>query len=146
MDETKSTLLERNTNSENLQDENNKKGLVFAFILYPDDDKHMWVLRMLNRYPQIYRVVYILHDKDVWDKNDEEENPEHVSGTSKKSHYHVLCVYKSKVTASSFSRKLGGVYCQLVSDRFAYILYMLHDTYDSRDKWQYLPQDLKGNQ
>lgn len=145
MDSEKSTLLERNTNPDNVQEENSKKGLVFAFILYPDDDRHMWVLRMLNRYPQIYRVVYILHDKDVWEKSDEEEDPQHVAGTLKKPHYHVLCVYKSKVTASSFSRKLGGVYCQLVSDRFAYILYMLHDTFESRDKFQYLPQDLKGD-
>ena len=36
-----STLLERNTNPDNLQEENSKKGFVFAFILYPDDDKHI---------------------------------------------------------------------------------------------------------
>ena len=48
MDSEKSTLLERNTNLDNVQEENSKKSFVFAFILYPDDDKHMWVLRMLK--------------------------------------------------------------------------------------------------
>lgn len=145
MSETKTTLRERNTNPQNIAEENNKRGNTFCFLLYPDDYRHMWVLQKLNRYPQIYRLVYILHDKDSWDEDDEKENPEHVAGTLKKAHYHVMCVYKTNVTASSFSIKLGGIYCQLVSDRYAYMEYMLHDTFDSCNKWQYLPQALKGD-
>lgn len=145
MSEIKTTLRERNTNPQNLVEENNRKSNTFCFILYPDDDKHMWVMQKLNRYPQIYRLVYIFHDKDSWDYEDEKENPEHVAGTLKKAHYHVMCVYKNSVTASAFSQKLGGIYCQVVSDRYSYMEYMLHDTYDSRDKWQYLPQALKGD-
>ena len=99
----KSTLLERNTNSENVQEENSKKGLVFAFILYPDDDKHRWVLRMLNRYPQIYRLVYILHDKDVWQKSDEEEDPEHVAGTLKVQSYCFFFLSKARRRLLSIS-------------------------------------------
>lgn len=145
MSETKTTLRERNTNPQNIAEENNRKSNTFCFILYPDDDKHMWVMQKLNRYPQIYRLAYILHDKDSWDEDDEKENPEHVAGTLKKAHYHVMCVYKNTVTASAFSQKLGGIYCQVVSDRYSYMEYMLHDTFDSRDKWQYLPQALKGD-
>ena len=145
MSETKTTLRERNTNPQNLAEENNRKSNTFCFILYPDDDKHMWVMQKLNRYPQVYRLAYILHDKDIWDDDDEKENPEHVAGTLKKAHYHVMCVYKNTVTASAFSQKLGGIYCQVVSDRYSYMEYMLHDTFDSRDKWQYLPQALRGD-
>lgn len=145
MSEIKTTLRERNTNPQNLVEENNRKSNAFCFVLYPDDDKHIWVLQMLNRYPQIFRLVYILHDKDSWTEEDEKENPVHVAGTLKKPHYHVMCIYKNSVTASAFSQKLGGIYCQIVSDRYSYMLYMLHDTFDSRDKWQYLPQALKGD-
>ena len=144
-DEPKTTLRERNTNPENLAEENNKKGRCFAFILYPEDGKHMNILRMLNRYPAIFSIAYICHDKDSWTEEDEKENPEHVAGTLKKPHYHVLCQYNNPTTACAFSAKIGGVYCQLVHDKMSYLLYMLHDTPETWDKWQYLPEQMKGD-
>lgn len=137
------TLRERNCAPECLGSE--KRTNDFACILYPDDPKHERVLQMILRYPQMYRVVYILHDKDCWSKEDEEENSNHVAGTSKKAHYHVFIRSKRNTTCSAFSVSLGGVFVQAVSDPCSYLRYMIHDTPDSWDKFQYLPEAMKGD-
>lgn len=143
------TLKERNTAPECLGSD--KRCNSFCCILYPDDAKHERILQMLLRYPQIYRLVYILHDRDVYLQRDIDAEilkygeAKHEVGESKKAHYHVFIRYKNSVSPSSFSNSLGGIFVEAVSDSYSYLRYMLHDTPDSWDEFSYLPQDLRGD-
>lgn len=149
----KMSLRERNTNEKNLQEPSDKKSHNFLFVFYPDDDKHMKILSMLKRYPRLYRVVYILHDKDCWSdddiikyKNEHDGECPYNAGVSKKPHIHCVCNYKSLVKASSFSQKIGGTYCMICNDIYGTLQYFIHDTPDSWHKFQYGVDKLCGDE
>ena len=42
----------------------------FAVILYPESEQHQRILTMFERRPSLYRVVYILHDRDAWSEQE----------------------------------------------------------------------------
>lgn len=116
----------------------------FAVILYPESEQHQRILTMFERRPSLYRVVYILHDRDVWAEGD--ELPEGVQvGDRKKPHWHVLVSVTEGRTASAFSKFLGGIYVEGLHSRESYLSYMLHDTPASWHKVSYDVSELHGD-
>jgi len=146
------TLAERNTNQGNLG-QISERFRNYLCEFYPEDDRHMRILHMLERYPQMYRICYILHDKDIyssddiekWQKNHPTEECPHKVGESKKMHIHCLITCKNAVTPSAMSKTLGGLYVKICKDVCNSLRYFLHDTPDSWDKWQYMPEQLNGD-
>lgn len=156
-------LPERNTDPENLAEDNAPSGECdssdkparfrnFLCEFYPDDDKHMNILAMLNRYPQMFKVVYILHNKDVWDddsikKYKDKHNGDcpYNKGESKKAHIHCLVVNRSPISVSSMSRTLGGLHVKVCRDVDASLRYFIHDTFDSWGKAPYSPDNMFGD-
>lgn len=65
-------------------------------LVYPDSAADEWqeVLRELL----VECLISPLHDKDVWTKTDELENPEHKAGEPKKAHWHVVLSFKNPAT------------------------------------------------
>lgn len=125
----------------------------FACVLYPEDALHEYTLQMMNRFPRLYKAVYILHDKDVYSDQDFEDfksehngdTPNWNVGDRKKAHYHVLFSWGQSRDVASMSKFLG-VYVQGISDKRSYLQYMIHATFDSRSKFQYPIESLEGDQ
>ena len=53
-----------------------------------------------KHFSQIRCYEYILHDKDTWTEYDEAKNPEHVAGTLKEPHFHLVLVLFNANTVS----------------------------------------------
>jgi len=104
------------------------------------------ILQGLNRLC-ITRYAYILHDKDVYDKEDEKKNPDHKAGTTKAPHWHVM-IKLSSARAMEHIAKWFGVKTQYVkkstSGRFdSMALYLIH--YNDFSKYQYDPKEVKAS-
>ena len=61
---------------------------------YSQQIKHLKVSleemqEIIDKHRTIKEWAYIIHDKDVYTKKDEEKNPEHKEGTLKKPHIHL---------------------------------------------------------
>lgn len=125
----------------------------FTCVLYPDDGMHQRILQMMLRYPQLYKAVYIYHDKDVytdqdfddWKTEHNGETPVWNAGDRKKVHIHVLFCSKNAQCAEGMSKFLH-VYVQGVSNKQNLLQYMIHDTPDSWGKYPYPVEDLQGDQ
>lgn len=69
----------------------------WQFILYTESMQP----NALQLLPALGYSGYIspLHDADMWTDEDEKDNPDHVSGTRKKAHYHIIvclsCCYQN---------------------------------------------------
>lgn len=121
----------------------NKQYFNFGVVLYPDRLEHMDMLKYLEGHSYQFKIVYILHDRDVWD----EDTEEHKKGEQKEPHYHVAIRCKCKKSLSAFLKffHVWIDYAEPLSSMDAYILYMLHDTPDSMHKAPYSPEELKGD-
>lgn len=127
------------------------KGNLFGLVLYPDCDHHCKLLAMFERSPMMYKAVYILHDRDVWTQKEfdlycEEhgDSPNWSVGDHKKAHWHVMVNYGTNTSASAFAKFCKLDHVELISNKLSYLSYMIHDTPDSWDKFQYDRSDLKG--
>lgn len=122
----------------------------FAVVLYPDNPEHMDVLRYLEEFPLSYpKCVYILHDKDVWTAEDEQEDAAHVAGTAKKPHIHVMFKVPKQGTVNGVIRSFAGVidYVEGITSPDAYIEYMTHSDFKSRKQGKvvYDPITFRGS-
>lgn len=125
----------------------------FCMILYPDCDLHCKLLGMFERRPSLYRPVYILHDRDFWTQSEydhylkehEGDTPNWSVGDHKKCHYHVMVTLHSASTSSGFAKFCHLDHVEIVGNIQCYLAYMIHDTPDSWDKFQYSVDDLKGD-
>lgn len=117
------------------------RGIWFAFVAQADISEQMDVVRWLRSDPR-YRVVTIMHDRDTYDEDTEitrdgETVTKH-AGETKGAHWHGICRVGSKITASSLCKRFGGyLHFELLSDPSEYAQYMLHRTFNARDKVQY---------
>ncbi len=57
---------------------------------------------------QIRCYEYIFHDKDIFDDIDEKENPQHISGTPKQPHFHLIIVTYNQCTLSAVKKWFRG--------------------------------------
>lgn len=105
----------------------------WCMILYPENDNHKRIIRELNKFD----AVYILHDKDNYD-NEEDE-------LQKKEHWHVIIRYKNPRYHHGVVEELQ-VEPNLVKkceSLKGYLKYMIHYGYD--DKYQYNIKDMIGS-
>lgn len=132
--------------------DNAKRSQYFTMMLYPDCEEHCRILEYIKAHEHITKYVYILHDKDVWHEDDEEDekeddvelNPRGEIGSPKKPHWHVLIKTKMRSVPKSVA-KFYGLKCVLkCNNPVNYLLYMLHDTLQSKQKAQYSYEELKG--
>lgn len=109
-----------------------KQSRTFACLLYPESLlENVWDLIEETHLPI---AVSPLHDKDVMEE----------TGELKKPHYHLICCLSGKKTQKAMSelfRSFGGVGCEVVADRKAYMRYLCH--LDSDDKVKYNTDDIR---
>lgn len=110
------------------------------FMLYPDNPDHAKALEELS----LENCAYILHDKDVWTKEDEIENPNHKEGEPKKEHYHVLVKYANGVGVAAQAKKYGleERWLEGVTNFDKALLYLIH--YEDKVKYQYDIEEVGG--
>lgn len=124
---------------------NSRRTQDFLMILYPEDPKHVALLEYIKQYEHIWQFAYILHDRDIWDEDDEEvQEGKYVAGDPKKPHWHVLIHRKERSTASAQS----NFFCVTVkpcSSVEGSLMYFVHKTAKSVNKAQYDWEDLKGS-
>lgn len=75
-----------------------KRGRYFAFILYPDDEYQMNLLRHLTSFDRLIpcKVMYIAHSHGL-------------NEMTRKSHYHVLIAFENPLSPDSVQKMLGCV-------------------------------------
>ena len=70
---------------------------IVSYIFKPDGSCY-WtietILSIIQQKPCIERYSCIVHDKDVYTKEDEEKNPLHKEGTQKPPHIHLLLYFQ----------------------------------------------------
>ena len=129
----------------------------FCIVLYPDDEKHMFLLDWLCTWR---KVVYVLHDRDKYlasDVNDTTVTPDMV-GTLKKSHYHVIIYFQNARSLKSVQSELTEFYnfntdrtsnfhVEVCSDVNSYISYLTHTDLKSQylGKSIYTQDELHGD-
>lgn len=129
----------------------------FAIVLYPDDDKHKYLLDWLSAFR---KVVYILHDKDRYLKSDVDgvKVTDDMVGSLKKAHYHVVIYYDNARSLKSVQKEFtdfynygtdrtSNFYVESISDIRSYIEYLTHTDLKSQylGKAMYLRSSLMGD-
>lgn len=146
-----STLQERNTDSENLSETTPRRFFNYLCVFYPEDERHMRILHMLERYPLMYRLCYILHCNDCYSQKDidkwllKHDTCDFKVGDTKKPHIHCLIKLKTSMTISAMSKTVGGLHVEVCHDVSNSLRYFLHDTPESWDKFQYDSSKLCGD-
>lgn len=107
----------------------------FVFVLYPDAEDYNCE-EVLRKVEAVAEYAYILHDKDTDDE-----------GEVKKPHYHVCIRYKNSRTIKTTANAMGisPNYIQRCKNWKASVKYLIHDTKDSRGKFQYDMKDIVTN-
>lgn len=111
----------------------------WAMVLYPDDEKHISAIQLLEQGG--FKYAAILHDKDVWSEADA---PDHTPGEVKKAHWHVVVKFDQAVWNTSFAKQLGisENYLQPCSNLDGALLYLIHS--DNPEKYQYDAEEVFG--
>ncbi len=97
---------------------------------------------VFNRYKTIKFWACIKHDKDIYNEQDELDNPEHRAGTHKKDHYHVYLNFgkqniDSEMVAKWFSINEHSVKI-IETTKEACLLYFVHGNEESIKKGKYI--------
>lgn len=90
-----------------------------------------------------------LHDKDKWTKRDEEKNPAHKAGETKKPHRHLIVQFPhaiavdraTSIFAEMFDGKHSPAWDKAVIDLDGLISYLWHDPHKWPKKYPYNPDD-----
>lgn len=124
------------TTTTNIPPQRNARGCYFAFVAQLDITEQMEVVRWLRADPR-YRVVTIVHDRDTYAEGDTLPDGMAV-GDRKNSHVHGIVKVGKKITAASLSKRFGAyLHFELLHDPAEYAHYILHKTFNSREKAQY---------
>lgn len=127
---------------------NPKKFRSFSCISYLDGDQ---IHKILDRRRNAIRYsAFILHNKDTYTEDDFKSNSEHIPGTLKINHYHILVIMAYPYPLSSFSSWFKGYYdsdgleintlVQPCTSPSAQYRYLTHK--DDPDKYQYDSKDI----
>lgn len=71
----------------------NRRGIYWSFMVWEDSAPSDYI-EVLKSF-QVSFCLSPWHDKDLWTKQDEQENPKHVAGTLKKKHRHGIFKFES---------------------------------------------------
>lgn len=123
-----------------------QRGVWFGFVAQADISEQMEVVRWLRNDTR-YRVVTILHNKDLYEEDSTitRDGAELAvkKGDRKSDHFHGIVRVGSKITAQSLAKRFGSyLHFELLSDPAEYAMYMLHRTFNARDKVKYDYSDL----
>ena len=119
---------------------------------YSQQIKHLKVSleemqEIIDKHRTIKEWAYIIHDKDVYTKKDEEKNPEHKEGTLKKPHIHLYLNFgQGSATFKDVARwfKDEPQYVGKVHGRKAdMLLYLTHRNVP--EKYQYKDDEVVSN-
>ena len=125
----------------------------FVARIRADDDKQMQVYRYLHSSPQ-YRCISILHDHDKAlpeDVGKEYTKPDgekavYALGDPKPAHYHMIIKVQRKITVKGMQGRFGGyVMPQKCGDPVESAFYLTHETFMSKDKYNYSRDKVEGN-
>lgn len=122
----------------------------FLLLLYPDEDpthkKAMEMLRkgLINTKWEYYAIE---HDKDVYTKEDEEENPERKEGEKKKAHTHVVLFTHRKMATSTLADTLQipKNYTSYSNDVDGDLEYLTHGGPRGEGKYKYTTEAVETN-
>ena len=101
----------------------------------------------IDKYRSIQNYAYILHDKDIYTKEDEFENNDHKEGTVKRAHWHIVLKLKSNAMPTNTIAKWFNIpdYCvKGIKGKGAFfneIEYMLHKTSNSQAEGKHVYDD-----
>lgn len=114
---------------------------LWCVLLYPEDESHVDALELIR---QSFNYVGILHDKDTWTEEDEQENPEHKAGTFKKPHYHIILKFAQARWNTALADDLGIApnYLEQCRSFDSAAVYLVHEGLS--DKYQYDSESLEG--
>ena len=128
-------------------DKSQQKHVYFTFLLYPDSIPTDWVMKLEST--DIAMAISPLHDKDKTEKKELLENGQEY----KKSHYHVIYIAKTPVTADAvrkrIKRLLGDKSVNMVQPIATSVvnayLYLTHESKDAiaKKKHVYDKKDIK---
>lgn len=114
---------------------------LWCVLLYPEDETHVAALELIR---QCFNYVGILHDKDAWTEEDEQQNPDHKAGELKKPHYHIILKFTQARWNTALADDLGIAcnYLERCRSFDSAAVYLVHDGLS--DKYQYDSEALEG--
>lgn len=128
----------------------NQSSLWMCCVIQTDFPNQMDVFRWL-RDSDMYRIVYICHDRDIVDEEHERTDGDGQTtilkvGDTKPEHIHCIIKLPKRLSASTMTKRFGAyVNFQLCADPQEYALYLTHSTFDSRKKYHYSKSRVKGD-
>lgn len=114
-----------------------KKSRQWSFLLYLDSGS-LEKAEEITRKTGLQAFRSPLHDKDTWTEEDEKENPEHVTGSLKKPHYHWVILFPNPRAMSSVTglfKEVGVQYAEAITSVSGLWDYATHK--NSPEKAQY---------
>lgn len=121
------------------------KSRAWKVLVYPDSAPEDWK-EILSEDYNLRFVVSPLHDKDKWSKRDEQKNPEHKAGETKKAHWHVLILFDGETsynTVWNILQKINSPIPQKCDGSpSTFMRYMCH--LDHKNKHQYNIEDMEA--
>lgn len=118
-----------------------KRSRYWSAILYPESLPLDWKIELERTLVPI--AISPLHDQDVWTAEDEQKNPDHVAGTLKKPHYHVMLYFDSVKSVGQVLDLLAALdvhFVKPVPNVRTYNRYLAH--LDQPNKAEYNPDDI----
>lgn len=119
-------------------------------IIQCDFTEQMDVYRWLISDNQ-YQCIWIVHNRDICEEDYTRVMPdgtekEYKTGDLKCPHIHMIIKIPKKLSAKTVSGRFGNyVHFQVCADPVDYARYFLHQTFNSRHKFQYKMQDVLGD-
>lgn len=126
---------------------NSKKARAWSFLYYPDPVEDISFFETISNM-HIPTLLSPLHDRDTWTKADEQKNPEHVEGQTKKAHYHGMILFSGPARLTQALEVLLPLgnnvpgHIEAVNDVTAMTRYFAH--LDDPEKYQYNPEDIRA--
>ena len=127
------------------KDDSEKKTIIkrpnWNVLVYPDSAPTNWQETLKDL--QISFVCSPLHNQDVWTSEDEKKNPEHIKGTPKKPHYHLILCYSSNKTFEQVTSDIEFLHSprpEVCRDFTMSVRYLIHN--DNKEKYHYLKSDI----
>lgn len=111
-------------------------GQSWAIVVYPESLPDNWKDYLIQI--GLRCVISPLHDRDTWTSKDEKKNPDHVAGSLKKAHYHVILCWDNRTTWNhvlSVIKYLNVSYALRLSSAYGMYRYFWH--LDHPEKFQY---------
>lgn len=122
----------------------------FVAVIQSDSHEQMEVFRWIVKDRQ-YKCIWILHDRDTYEEEYTRTMPDGTeklfeAGAIKPAHYHIIVHTPLNTYAKTLSKRFGN-YVNFLEcrDRINYAFYLTHDTFDSRNKYHYSPEDVCGD-